>query len=343
MGRKTGANSSVQVELGSTSYPMAALSTVTAPSADVGKVFPTLAEYISDLEGLSAVVILDGVVSGFNLTPGSVVNSVDYSEGVVKVKGQEVEVAAGSITGITRPTVSGQVLVTALTVNGTGTITATAGTAGETTSERGVAGGPPFLPVDQVLLGYITATYYLGSASGAKVLTTGEIDSYTKEYAAIPSSNIVFHDKDREVGVITFASALPLIHAASAAGPGTNRRNVYASYYEPQFEEIPDSKDFKFDEDVSTVKSKAYGDESEQTSMGTPSWSASFSAYYSTVDDILNMVKSSKRWIKHYPDADLTPHWAGMAVIKVGRSSPVEDNMTASVSLEGSGKLYPRS
>lgn len=343
MGRKTGANASVQIELGSVAYPMSALTSVSSPAADVNKKFLTNAQFISDLAALQPEVRVDGVISGFGLAAGSGYNEVDVAAGTLYLKGNLVSVDATTVSDITRPTTIGQVLVTALTVDAAGTITATAGTQGETSTTRGAAGGPPFLPVDEVLLGYITATYFDGSASGEKVLTSGEIDSYTKEYAAIPSAKVVPHDEEQNVGVIMLANALPMIHAATAAGPGTDVRNVYASYYEPEFEEVPDAMDFSYTEDVSTYTSKAYKDASEEKAIGTPSWSASFNAYWTTVEDILNLVKNSKRWIKHYPDDDLAPYWAGIAIVKVSRETPVENNMSASITLDGSGQLYAKS
>lgn len=343
MGRKTGANASVQVELGSVSYPMAALTSVSSPAADVNKKFLTQAEYLSDLKELQPEVRLDGVRSGLVITPGSGFNEVDISAGEIYIQGNVVSVSADTVTGLTRPTTIGQILVSAITVDSAGAFTATPNTEGVASTTRGAAGGPPFLPVNEVLVGYVAMTYYDGSASGEKVVTSGEIDSYSKEYAAIPSAKVNYFDEEQEVGTIELANALPMIHAATAAGPGTAVRNVYASYYEPQFEEVPDAKDFSFDEDVSTYKSKAYKDASEETAVGTPSWSGSFDAYWTRVEDILNLVKGSKRWIKHFPDDDLSDHWAGRAVLKVGRQSPVDDNLMATVTLEGSGKLYPRS
>jgi len=343
MGRKTGANASVQVELGSVSYPMAALTSVSSPAADVNKKFLTQAEYLSDLAALQPEVRLDGVRSGLVITPGSGYNEVDISAGEVDLKGNRISVSADTVSNLTRPTTVGQILVSAITVNASGAFTARPCTAGVATTTRGAAGGPPFLPVDEVLVGYVALTYYDGSASGEKVITAGEIDSYSKEYAAIPSAKINYYDEDQEVGTIEMANALPMIHAATAAGPGTAVRNVYASYYEPQFEEVPDAKDFSFDEAVSTYKSKAYKDASEETAVGTPSWSGSFDAYWTRVEDILNLVKGSKRWIKHFPDSGLADHWAGRAVLKVSRQSPVDDNLMATVTLEGSGKLYPKS
>lgn len=343
MGRKTGANASVQVELGSVSYPMSALSSVSSPAADVNKKFETLAEYLSDLSELQPEVRLDGVRSGLVITPGSGFNEVDVSAGEVYIQGQLVSVTAATVSDITRPTTTGEILVSAITVDSAGSLTLTPNTEGASSTVRGAAGGPPFLPVNEVLIGYIAATYYDGSASGERVITAGEIDSYSKEYAAIPSAKVNYFDDTANIGTIEMANVLPDIHAATAAGPGTACRNVYASYYEPQFEEVPDALDFSFDEDVSTYKSKAYKDASEETAVGTPSWSGSFDAYWTRVEDILNLVKGSKRWIKHFPDDDLADHWVGRAVLKVGRQSPVDNNMMASVTLEGSGKLYPRS
>lgn len=343
MGRKTGANASVQVELGSVSYPMSALTSVSSPAADVDKKFITQAEYLSDLAALQPNVRLDGVLSGLSITPGSGFNEVDIAAGEINIKGQVVEVSAGTVSSITRPTTSGQILVSAITVDVDGAFTLTPNTEGAVSTVRGAAGGPPFLPVDEILIGYVAATYYDGSASGEKVLTVGEIDSYSKEYAAIPSAKILYYDEDQKVGCVELANVLPEIHAATAAGPGTAVRNVYASYYEPQFEEVPDALDFSFDEDISTYKSKAYKDASEETAVGTPSWSGSFSAYWTDVEDILNLIKGSKRWIKHFPDSDLAPHWSGRAVLKVGRQTPVDNNMMATITLEGSGKLYPKS
>ncbi len=347
MGRKTGKNTKIEVEVGTTFYSMAALSTVASPSGDVGKIFTTAATFISDQESLQPDVRPDGVISGFTLSAGSGYNEVDYSSGKAYIKGIEVEVAAGTISDLLRPLVSGQVRVTALTVDSDGNINETAGTEGVTSTTRGAAGAPPFLPVDEALIGYVTMTYYAGSASGAKVVATSEINDETKERTIIPSYAVLYHDGDRanqtDAGAIEFAAVIPLIHAATAAGPGTARRNVYASYYDATFEEMNDVKDFSFSESIASIKSKAYGEKGEQSSLGTETWSGSGSAYWTKVEDILNLIKNTKRWVKYYPDEDETNYWTGRAIIKVSRNLPTEDNLNASLTLDGSGTLYAKS
>jgi len=344
MGRKTGKDTKIEVEVGTTFYSMAALSTVTSPSGDVGKIFTTSATFLSDQENLQPDVRLDGINSGFTLSIGSGYNEVDYSSGKLYVKGEEVTVAAGTVSDLLRPTTTGQVKVTALTVDSDGNITKTAGTEGATSTTRGAAGGKPYLPVDEVLIGYITMTYYGASASGAKLVASSEIDSETKERSIIPSYQVHYHDGDRtnqtDVGAIEFAAVIPLIHGA---GAGTARRNVYVSYYEPTFEEMNDVKDFSFAEDVAAIKSKAYGEKTEQSSLGTETWSGSGSGYWTKVEDILNIIKNTKRWFKYYPDEDETNYWTGRAIVKVSRNLPTEDNLNASITLDGSGTLYAKS
>lgn len=342
MGRKTGKDTKIEIEVGTSFYSMAALSTVVSPSGDIGKIYTTTATFISDQENLQPDVRLDGVISGFTLSAGSGYNEVDYSAGKVYIKGEEISVVAGTVSDILRPLVSEQVKVTALSVDSNGSISKTAGVEGVTSTTRGAAGGKPYIPTDEVLIGYITMSYYEGSASGAKLVVSFEIDNETKERTIIPSYSVLYHDGDRDnqtdAGAIQFAAVIPLIH-----GTGATRRNVYASYYEPTFEEMSDVKDFSFSEDVASIKSKSYGEKAEQSALGTESWSGSGSAYWTKVEDVLNLIKNTKRWAKYYPDKDETNYWAGRAIIKVSRNLPTSDTLNASIMLDGSGSLYAKS
>jgi hypothetical protein len=342
MARKTGKNAKVEVEVGTVFYAMAALSTVASPAADVRKKFTTSATYLSDGEKLQPVVRLDGVISGFVITPGTAVNSIDYSAGTLYIQGTLVTVVAGTITGLIRPTVNGQVHITVLTVDIDGNVNKDLGSAGVAGGARGAAGGAPFLPIDEVLIGYLNMIYYDGSASGG----VAEIDSETKERAILPSPQILYHDgggsNPTNVGAIVFASQLPLIHAATAAGAGTDRRNVYASYYDVTFEELPESMDFSFTDDIAVIKSKAYGDIYEESSLSTATWSMTGTTYWDRVKDLIDLIKSTKRWVKLFPDADETEFWVGRGVFKANRNVPLDGNLDAAVTIEGSGQLFSK-
>jgi len=342
--RKTGKDVKIEAEIGSDFYPWNVLSTVSSPAADIGKKFVTSATFISDDEDRQAEVRLDGVVSGFTITAGSGNNEVDVSSGTGYLLGSTVTVTGTTISDLERPTgAATYVKVTALSVDTNGTINKTVGTEGNTSSTRGAAGGPPFIPENEFLIGYVTMTYYGGSVSGAAAVTAGEINSDTKEYANIPSFSILHHDGSgndaQNVGCIQFASVLPLIHGA---GSGTARRNVYAQYYDAIFEEVPDTYDFNFTEDVSVIESRAYRDPASKKALGTPSWSSSGSAYFNAVNDVLSLLKNKKRWYKHYPDADETPYYAGLAIWTVSRNFPVEDTLNAAVTVNGDGELYAK-
>jgi len=247
------------------------------------------------------------------------------------------------VTGLVRPMVSGNVLVIALTVDADGNINKTEGIEGSAGGSRGAAGGQPYLPIDEVLIGYINMTYYTGSASGEDTVLTSEIDNETKERTIIPSYKLHYHNETENCGLVEFASALPLIHAEPGdAAAGTNARNVYASYYSASFEELSETKDFGFTDDIATINSKAYGDTYEEKALSTPSWSMSGSAFWTKVNDILTLIKNTKRWVKLYPDRDETAHWVGRGIIKVNRTVPVEGNMDAAVTVDGSGELYDK-
>ena len=124
------------------------------------------------------------------------INSVDVGAGKWLKGGVEVTVSGTTITDIQRPTASqtptklsqtrhreipddlsnnrnSNVLRTALSVDENGTINKTVGTEGGSSSTRGAAGGPPYIPVDEFLIGYVTTTTYYGGKqyvrSGSKI------------------------------------------------------------------------------------------------------------------------------------------------------------------------------
>jgi len=350
MGRKTGEEVKVEIEIGTTFYSMGALSTVSTPEEDVGKIWTTSATYISDQKNLQPIVRIDGVISGLVISPTSNYNEVVVSPGSAYIKGTKVTLAsATAASNIPRPLVSGNVLITAITIDANGSINQRDGTEGSAGGSRGAAGGPPFIPIDEVLVGYVNATYYAGSASGAQAVASSEVDNESKERTFVPSYKVLYHDGegDRDnatnAGAIELATALTKTHAQTADGPGTHYRNVYASYNAASFEELGEVMDLSFDESVEVITSRAYGDKADRKRETVPSWTGSFSVYVDRVQDVMNYVKNSTRWMKFYPDDDETEHWVARGILSVSRTFPVSDNMTASVSIEGSGRIYDKS
>lgn len=351
MPRKSGKDGMVEVELGASYYPMQALTSVTSPASDVNKKFTTGQTYISPIEDYEPDVKLDGVVSGLILTASITVDAVDFSAGIVNIKGVEVTVAASTLSSIGRPTIDGNVIQNAVVVDENGTVTAVAGIEGTTSNTRGAAGGPPFLPLDQVLLGYVILGYV--AATGGVIITAAEIDAASKERSDIPGYKILYHDGQDErnpngsnEGCIDFTSVLDQIHntlddPTGATGAAADR-NVYCSWRTPVFEEIPDCMDVTKGETLATINTLAYGDTYEEKAVSTPSWSASFSYYWSKVNDIIDVVKNTKRFFKLYPDRDNAQHWLGVCTITANHNVPVSDALQGDVTMEGSGAVFTK-
>jgi hypothetical protein len=341
MPRGTGRKGKIETELGVVTYTKDALSSVTTPASKVNKKFVSSAERFSGLEDYEPVVYLDGVISGCNVTPGTAADSFDVSAGTYQIKGNSYTLAASTgETGLTRPTVDGNIVVNAISLDTSGNINVTAGTEGTTSTTRGAAGGPPYIPVDQVLIGYITLGYT--SATAGAVITSSEIDDSNKEYSYLPGYKVIYHDDGGEnKGCIEFDTALGAIHT------GDTTRNVYVTYYAPDsYVELSDSKDYTLTGDQATVKSQAYDDTTEQTHTTIKSWSGSFDYYDTKVKStmISELDTNRRRWFKFYPDRDSNEHFTGIAVISsIGSGAPVGDMTGGTISLEGDGELYRKS
>lgn len=336
--KKSGKDAKVLVELGFTNYSMSALSSVSSPSDVVNKRFVTSATFMSPVT--DPVVRLDGVRTGCKVSVSTTVNAIEVAAGTYYLKGSSYSLAATTVTSISRPTSSGNVIVTALSVDSSGTVNKTAGSEGTPSSTRGAAGGPPYIPVDQVLIGYVNAEYT--SVSGGAVFGTSEIDDESKEYYDIPGYQFKWYEPDYEKkGCIEFYTALETIHNNSADGTGDDvTRNVYASYHDANFEEIPDARDASLSEDMSTIAGRSYGDSYAEKSLDVPEWGGSVDVFWSDVDDIFDKIKNTKRWVKVYPDRDNDRYYAGVAIMKISRTVPVSDNMGGTLTFEGSGQLH---
>jgi hypothetical protein len=337
VGRSTGRKGKITTELGKVSYTKDALTSVTTPAADVNKKFTSDAERFSGINANEPTVILDGIISGCNISAGTAANTFDVSAGTFQIKGNSYSLSASvGNTGLTRPTVDGNITVNAVSVDTSGTLTVSAGAEGTTSTTRGGAGGPPFIPVDEVLLGYLTLGFT--DTSGGIVVTAAEIDNDSKEYSYLPGYRVVYHDTTESKGLINFDTALDTIHTGSVT------RNVYATYYEPKsWVEVSDSKDFTLNSDQSTVKNMAYDDTTEGTSLGIKSWSGSFDYYDDKVSATMvrELDETRKRWFRFYPDRDDTEHFTGIAVISsISDGAPVADMVGGTVSLEGDGELF---
>jgi hypothetical protein len=342
----SGKEGAIFVEVGVDQTPYTALTAITTPAERANRYFKSTAEYFSAQEKYKPLVRLDGIKTGCVVSPHADADTVNVSDGTYYIKGVLYTLADAEVADIARPAILGNVIVTALSIDADLNVNKTAGVEGTASTTRGAAGGKPFIPVDEVLVGYVTAEY-VSSSAGAVFVNT-DIDTDSAEYAALPGVEIIYHDGQdntsnpygENVGVIKLSSALTAIHSATPAG-GTNVvRNVYAKWWEPSFEEIPDVFDANADEAMSELVGMAYQYKYEQKVSGTPSWSGGFNFYWDSVNDIMHLIKNSRRFFKVYRDVDGDNYYAGAAILTISRSIPKDGVCDGAANLSGSGPLH---
>jgi hypothetical protein len=347
---KSGKQGAVFVELGVDQVAFTALTAITTPTARAYKYFKSDSEYFSALTKYKPQVRIDGIKNGCVLYVGDDANEISVTAGAFYLKGEEYDLTAADIADVPRPNVIGEVRVTAITVDENLVLTKTSGLQGVASTTRGAAGAKPYLPLDQVLLGYITSTY--SSVSAGAVYTATDIDTDSAEYANLPGTEVILHDgldvKDNpygcDLGTIKLSSALPQIHNSlddATGATGTNGvRNVYCRYWSPIFEEIPDCYDAAVNKGISELAAQSYQDTYEDKVVGTPNWSGSFNFYWDSVRDLMFLAENEKRLYKIYQDVDVVDYFVGAAIMTANRSIPKDAVCDGTATLGGAGKIH---
>lgn len=216
-------------------------------------------------------------------------------------------------------------LINSITVNSSGALALVQGTQGAAfATDRGVIGGPPFIPVGSIEIAQVRYTSTTAAAVAASEIKQ-VVGTHCERYDS-PIFDINYAD-----GEIDFISALPAIHTGSTA------KKVYAEYYTPTFAEIPNSSDFVAPENAYTVNSEqVYGGTigSESSSLGQGSFKARLQ---NGVNDSVLLMKDDTRWLKFYPDRTVsTKYITCQGKIGVKRTFPPGGSMVADVTISSS-------
>jgi hypothetical protein len=254
---------------------------------------------------------------------------VDVAALTCYLAGTLTTVGAGTDTAITRPTGGSPANThnkSSITINSSGVITVVKGTDGTAWSTtRGVAGGPPLIPVGSIEIGQV----WLDSATPAEI-TADEIKqvigTHCERYDYPTWTENRFNVANGVLGYagITFASALPTIHT------GVLAKGVYAKYYEPSFTDVPKSSDFVPPETSHSVSSKQiYG-----TTLGATSSSlnqGSFNAYLEDgISDGLLTLKNEILFFRFYQSRlATTPYILAQGKLGISRTFPAGDQIMA--------------
>lgn len=250
--------------------------------------------YWSAANDLQEVVMPNGVLDGGIVTPGTANNTVNVTEITCWLNSAQVVVSA-SIETIIRGTTNG-FIVNAITIDNAGALAVVAGTEFTAfSSTRGAAGGPPYIPVDSVLVAMI----YLTSITSSQVLTT-EIkqNGQNKETAQLPTWEVIYSS-----GTVQFSSALPLIHI------GDVPKNVYASYANIEilssFTKLTYTDNFKIPEEIFEKTETAFHDNKKLIDVSSALTGGTFDVTFkqdSGIGSLMSAAKGDKRWLLVYPN-----------------------------------------
>ncbi len=214
-----------------------------------------------------------------------------------------------------------------------------AGTDGTAFSEeRGAAGGPPWIDNDAIEIAQIRMSSY-----GSAVVTADEIKQIPGVHCEMynyPTWNIVFGEVENGVlgnAGVDFTSALAAIHSEDS-GTTVAGKLVYASYYEPEFAELPDAYDFNPPANSHSVTSKqVYGRTKGSKSSTLNGGSFSVDMQDGISDGFLQF-EDADLWFRFYQDRLKAPYVLTRGDLGIARTFPAGDSITAACTIAAESK-----
>tara|TARA_R110001583_G_scaffold25218_10_gene91476 strand:+ start:1246 stop:2283 length:1038 start_codon:yes stop_codon:yes gene_type:complete len=310
-------NAKIQYEGGQNQSALAALS----DSGDA-TTFESGAELWSRRSGFEPVIRPDGLINGAAIVPGAggANNTVDVAALTAYVEGVAVAAPAESALTCSRA-VTLTNIVHSITVDSIGTVTAVAGTEGSSFTEtRGSAGGPPLIAVDEIEIGQVR--YSSATAAPVKASEIFQVVGLHQERYDFP-----IYELDYRNGNVVFNSALPAVHAGNVS------KNVYASFAEPIFADVPKGTDYvPAETSHSTSSTQIYG-----TTLGSTSSTlnqGSFTAYLNDgISDALVRLKNETLWFKFFPNKYQTAYRLDQGKLGISRTFPAGDEIQAACTI----------
>lgn len=281
--------------------------------------FDSLGNRWSSSPGFTPVVRPNGLETGGAIIPGAANDQVAVAAGTVFIGGLQVGFSADPALVITRPAAS-MVNKTVITIDSLGVITAITGTDSATFSDTfGAAGGPPFVPVDEVMIGQVHLTSDVAALIIAAEIKTRA--SFTERFDS-PAWTIDFLNAG-----IDFTAALALIHTGSVP------KQVFASYAEPIFFQQDRTFDWVPADESFSASTRVFHRGSTATQSTTLN-SASFSILTSNnITDAILAEQGKTIWFKYFADQNETPFQLTLGTFSFTRTNPTEDETQTDVTI----------
>lgn len=274
----------------------------------------------------------NGIIAGVNMgspAASGANNAVDVATVVAMIKGIKTPVAAVAGQVIARPVGGDVAQISSVTVNEAGAVAVVTGAEAADAiflATRGVAGGPPLIPVDSIELFQVR----LNTQADAPI--TVEQIVHTTEFAEafeIDETGRGDHEENplRRRAHVRFGRVLPQIHT----GPATRR--VYIDARTPDYTEISKAADFTpAEESVSSSSSQHYGgvETDDSVSLGQGKFKAKLN---NGVSDMILASRKKVRTFRFFPDRDQPEHVVTQGKVATARTFPVASGIAADVTI----------
>ena len=271
----------------------------------------------------------NGITSGRNLlSAGTTNDTVKVAAFTAYAKGSEQSPGATSVTA-TRATTGAYYKTISVVMASDGSIDKVAGTEGAAQSEvRNAAGGPPYIPVNDVEVGQIRV-----SGGTAAVVTADELFQVIGQHSEAYDTptwdeNNVGDGEAAEASAqknayVKFLSSIPLIHTGGIA------KKVFMKYYEPLLQEVSKALDFTPAESSHSVTSQEYyrgAIASVSESVGQGGFTALLN---DGLTDSLVGEKNQVITVKQFPDENKNPFSLTQGKLGIARTFPVANQIQA--------------
>lgn len=285
----------------------------------------------SKKSGFDVSIMPNGLVNGGTLSPSAAADTVTVEECLVMMAGVSGASENGQLTVsgddvlCARPGTDTH-LIYSITVDNSGDLVAVVGSESTSFSEtRGVAGGPPFIPVDSIEIGQVR---YATQTSG--VVVANEIKQVPGLHQELADQPI--YEIDYAKGEVSFADELPDIHTGGVA------KQVHVLGFTPIFAETPRGYDWSpAEESHSTNSQQVYNGAVGSTSSSIGQ--ATFSAILKDglTDNILKVVNENI-WIKFKQDRNRAPYQLTLGKLGLARTFPADGNVGGSFTVSPESK-----
>lgn len=283
-------NMKIEVEIKRTKVSMVILT-----QSSSAQEYTSGAKYWSNQGTFAPDIKVNGVLSGFEMTPSTTADTVDIAAGESNLNGVQTTKSSGSLA-ITRP-ITNPFKISSVTLTSANVFAEVEGSEDVSafSTVRGATGGPPLIPTDSIELGQVFM-----DSTGSAVFVASELSQVvndTQEVATFPNFTIDF-----ENGLINVPLGYEKIHTGSIA------RAVYAEYHTAGFLELERVSNVVLPNNSRAVASDATN--SGPIGNVTSSVNAGSLTIIGTdgVTEPAILINDQNVWVRVFPDKNMLPH-----------------------------------